>query len=75
MLRLEDTRAVMAWGGAQELLYDRIWTPEEVVDLVRAVTAEDVKGAAERYLSPGDYRLAIVGPYRSEARFRKLLAA
>ena len=75
MLRLEDTRAVMAWGGAQELLLDRIWTPEEVVDLVRAVTAEDVKSAAERYLGPGDYRLAVVGPYRSEARFRKLLAA
>ena len=75
MLRLEDTRAVMSWLGAQELLYDRVRTPDEVIADVRKVTAEQIIAAAEACLTPGSIKLAVVGPYRSAARFRRLLAA
>ncbi len=74
-LRLEDTRAVMTWLGAQELLFDRVRLPEEVIADVRAVTVDEVQAVAGAYLMPEHYHLAVVGPYRSEARFRKLLAA
>ena len=74
-LRLEDTRAVMSWMGGQELLYDKVRLPEEVVANVRAVTVSDVKAMAQEHLLPGAFKLAVVGPYRSEARFQKLLAA
>ena len=73
-LRLEDTRAVMGWMGGQELLRDEVLTPDEVVAGVRAVSTEDVGAAANTYLGDGGYRLAVVGPYRSEERFRKLIA-
>ena len=72
-LRLEDTRAVMGWMGGQELLHERVLTPDEVVATLRAVTPDEVRRAANTYL--GGYRLAVVGPYRSEARFRKLIAS
>ena len=75
MLRLEDTRAAMVWLGAQELLHGAVRTPEEVAVEVRALTTEDIRGAAERCLLPNACNLAVVGPYRSEARFHRLLAA
>ncbi len=72
-LRLEDTRAVMSWLGAQELLFDHVQLPEEVIASVRAVTVDEVQAAAGTYITPDSYRLAVVGPYRSDSRFRKLL--
>ncbi len=74
-LRLEDSRAVMGWVGGQELLRERVRTPDEVVADLRAVTTADLAAAAGRLLANADKRLAIVGPFASEARFRKLLAA
>lgn len=74
-LRMEDTRSVMGWIGGQELLGDRVRTPDEVVAEKRALTTGDLESAARRYFGPGAYRLSVVGPYRSEARFRKLLQA
>jgi len=74
MLRLEDTRAVMSWLGAQEILHNRVRTPDEIAELLQSVTPAEVLEAAHRYLVPSEYKMAVVGPFRSEARFRKLLA-
>ena len=75
LLRLEDTRSAMAWLGAQELLHGETRTPEEVAAEVRVLTPDDVRRAAERCLLPNECKLAVVGPYRSQARFQRLLAA
>ena len=73
-LRLEDTRAVMSWLGGQELLRDEVRTPDEVVTELRKLTVHEVKGVAHRYLGTGALRMSVVGPYRSQARFERLLA-
>jgi predicted Zn-dependent peptidase len=75
LLRMEDTRAVMGWMGGQEILLDRVLCPDEVVERLNQVTAEQITEVARKLIVPETYSLAIVGPYRSEARFRKLLAA
>jgi len=75
LLRMEDTRAVMGWMGGQEILLDRVLSPDEVVERLNQVTAEQITEVARKLMVPETYSLAIVGPYRSEARFRKLLAA
>ncbi|MEX2374652.1 MAG: pitrilysin family protein [Dehalococcoidia bacterium] len=74
-LRLEDTRAVMGWLGGQELLRESVRTPDEVVADLRAITPQSVRNAAEAYLDVANAKLSVVGPYRSDARFRKLLVA
>lgn len=74
-LRMEDTRAVMSWMGGQELLLGGVRTPDEVVADLRKLTVGDLEKAARRYFGPGAYRLSVVGPYRSQARFRKLLVS
>ena len=75
LLRLEDSRAVMSSLGAQELLLDEVLTPEQVVEGLRRVTPGQVQEVADALLSPNAYRLAVVGPYRSDARFRRLMAS
>ena len=74
LLRMEDTRAVMSSLGGQELLMKEVLTPDEVVEEARKVTTEQVHQVAQSFLVPETYQLAVVGPYRSDARFKRVLA-
>lgn len=74
-LRMEDTGAVAAWLGTGESLLPRILSVEEVVERLDAVTAEDLLRVARRIAQPGQARLAVLGPFRSRARFERLLRA
>lgn len=74
-LRMEDTRAVASWLGGQELLRREILTVDDVLDIVDGVSAQSLKRVANELWRPDAFRLAVVGPFRSEARFQKLLAA
>ena len=62
LLRMEDTRAVASWLGAQELLQDNVCTADEVVDFLDAVEASDVARVANELLDDEKFRLAVVGP-------------
>ena len=62
LLRMEDTRAVASWLGAQELLQDNILTPEEVVSALDAVEPSDIAKVASSFLNDEKMRLAVVGP-------------
>ena len=73
LLRMEDTRAVAAWAGAQEMLHDRVLTVENVVQRVDAITTDDVNEVANRYLLPERQSLAVVGPFRGDRQFQNLL--
>jgi len=73
LLRLEDTRAVASWLAAQELLQGRVYTPEEAVQYIDAVTTADVARVAQNLFCQDKLRLAVVGPHRSDKLFLKLL--
>ncbi|MBM2826397.1 MAG: peptidase family [Dehalococcoidia bacterium] len=73
LLRMEDSRSVSAWAGAQQLLTNRIRTVDEVVSLLDLITVEDVNRVAREQLLAEKWRLAVVGPYRSLKRFETLL--
>ncbi len=73
LLRLEDTRSIASWLGAQEVLLERIYTVDEVIDRVDSVEATDIQALARRLFIPEKLCLAVIGPYRSEDRFLKTL--
>lgn len=73
LLRMEDSRAISSWMGGQELLRGEIRSVDEVVAAVDAVTAEDILRVADDVIRDDRANLAIVGPYRSQDRFAKLL--
>ena len=73
LLRLEDTRSVASWMGGQELLLNRIYSPEEVVDIIEAISDEDVRRVADEVFVNSRLNLAVVGPFPREGKFLKLL--
>ncbi len=73
LLRMEDTRSVSGWLGVQELLNGRVRTVDEVVEKIEAVTTADLQRMAATMFRTDALNLAIVGPYRSDRRFRSLL--
>lgn len=70
MLRMEDSRSVVMWQGGQEMLLDKVLTVDEVVDAIDAVTVDDVNRIARDMVKEDQLNLAIVGPFRSDRRFR-----
>lgn len=73
LLRMEDTRAVSSWIGSQELLTGAVKTVDEVVEQIDAITAEDVRRVACTLIKPERLNLAVVGPFRSDKPFYRLL--
>jgi predicted Zn-dependent peptidase len=75
LLQTEDTRSMAAWFGAQEALRGEIKTMDDIVEAIDKVRAEDVQRVADKLLKRERALLGVVGPYKSEARFRRLLEA
>jgi predicted Zn-dependent peptidase len=72
-LRMEDTGAVASWLGRQELLRKQIMTVDDVLAIIESVTVEDLKRVADDLVRPELLNLAVVGPYRSAARFEAVI--
>lgn len=73
MLRMEDTRAVSAWMGSQEMVRGTILDVDDVVERVNAVTTEDLRRVASQNLVDDRLNLAVVGPCRGRKRLSRLL--
>jgi predicted Zn-dependent peptidase len=63
VLGLEDSFSRAAWVAYQALFMDDLRTPEEVLQIYDAVTAEDVLAVAQKIITPNAYNLAVVGPF------------
>lgn len=72
-LSLEDTKAVNNFFGYEELMLGKVRTPEEVFEKIDAVVDDDVVSVAKDVFRPQKLNLAIIGPYKNQARFEKLL--
>ncbi|MDE3096945.1 MAG: insulinase family protein [Chloroflexota bacterium] len=73
LLRMEDTRSVSGWLGGQEMLSGEVKTPDEIVALIEAVTADDIRRVARCVFDERQLSLAVVGPFKSDKRFASLL--
>lgn len=62
-LRLEDSSEIAGVVARQELHYGRQFQPEELVELVTAVTAEEIQAFAAEYFKREAIHLAAVGPF------------
>jgi len=73
LLRMEDSRNVAGWMGGQEILTGRILSVDQVVDIIDAITAEELKQLAQELLIDSQLRLAVVGPVTNYEPLEKLL--
>lgn len=61
-LGLESTTSNMMWLGDHTLSYGRLIPPEETIDVVSRITADDVFSLANTVLKPRRISLSIVSP-------------
>ena len=73
-LELETTNGVAFWLTYQELLLGGIKSLDEEIALVDAVTAADVKRAADRVFR-GPLQMSVIGPFARDSAFRLAIGA
>jgi len=61
-LRMDDTRHLASWLGGQEALHDRVYTLDEALAAVEAVTAEGILRVARQLIRDDALRMAVVAP-------------
>jgi predicted Zn-dependent peptidase len=73
LLRMEDSRSVSGWMGGQELLTGKILTVDEVVAIIDAITAKELRELAGELLVGEGLCLAAVGPISPDEPLEDLL--
>jgi len=73
ILSLEDSQSVAEDYTVETLLDDKIRDPEEIIQEIEKVTAQDLQRVAKDIFRPENLNLAVIGPYNDEERFLKLL--
>lgn len=73
VIALESSDAQASFYGTQELLENRVLTPEEVYGKIQAVTAQDMKRLAQEIFRNNSLNLVVLGPFKKKEAFQKLL--
>ncbi|HEX7455966.1 MAG TPA: pitrilysin family protein [Candidatus Nanoarchaeia archaeon] len=73
VLELEDSREVASLFGTQQLLEGKVRTTDEMFKKVDEVTESDIQKVASDIFKNKGLNLAIIGPYKDEAKFEKIL--
>jgi predicted Zn-dependent peptidase len=72
-LEMEDSRAQAGFYGTQEILKREIITPQDYFAKLDKITLKDIYAVAKEIFVSKHINLAIIGPYKDETRFKKLL--
>lgn len=72
-LDLEDSSTMANVVVRRLLLENKVESLDEILTKVKAVTVEDVQAVARRVVDFGKLNLAVVGPYKDEEKFGKLI--
>ena len=73
LLGMENSRNVAGWIGSQEILTGRILSVDQVVDIVDAITVDELKQLAQELMIGDRLRLAVVGPAKTYEPLEELL--
>jgi predicted Zn-dependent peptidase len=73
VLSQEDSGSRMSRIGKNEIVYGHVMGFDEILKAVSAVNASEIKEIASEFLTKTP-TLALVGPFKSESKFEKVLA-
>ena len=72
-LTLEPSDDIAQFYGAQEILRQKIKTPEEIVKEVRKITARDIQKVARDIFQNKKLNLALIGRFKESGGFEQIL--
>ena len=73
VLSQEDSGSRMSRIGKNEIVYGQIMDFDDILKAIDRVSAEDIREIASEFLVKTP-TLALVGPFKSESKFEKVLA-
>ncbi len=73
ILSIETSDETASFYAFQEILKKEILKPEEIIEKIQSVTVDDILEVAQDIFRPAKMNLAIVGPFKDEERFAKLI--
>jgi len=73
IISLETSDALAGYYGDQEILTQKLLRPVEIIDKINSVKAGDVKRVAREIFRDQKLNLAVIGPYKGGALFKKIL--
>ncbi|MDD3481204.1 MAG: pitrilysin family protein [Patescibacteria group bacterium] len=73
-LKFEDTEARAVFMTLQYMLARDPLTPEEFIEKILAVDKKQIEEAAKELFTPDNLYLTIIGPFKSEEKFAKILS-
>ena len=73
ILDFEDSESIANYYGSKQLLEGKVTTQEEALAKISAVTLQDVQQVAKRLLDKKALYFAMIGPFESDEKFRKIL--
>ncbi|MBU6427065.1 insulinase family protein [Patescibacteria group bacterium] len=71
MLELETSDARAEFCGFQEAIKGRIEDPNELIDKINAVTADDIRALARQVCVNEGLNMAMIGRFKDDSNFRK----
>jgi predicted Zn-dependent peptidase len=72
VLSQEDSGSRMSRIGKNEIVYGQVMGFDDILKAISRVNSTDVREIASEYLTKSP-TLALVGPFKSEAKFEKVL--
>ncbi len=72
-IAFETSSQIASFFGHQEILENKIMTPEQILEKIKAVSREDILAVARDILRPEKLNLAVIGPHKNKTKFEKLL--
>lgn len=72
-LDLEDSLSIARWYASQEVMTGKIMTPQEKLQRLNRVTVKEIQAVAKEIFNKKRLSLAIVGPFKDEKQFRRLI--
>ena len=73
LLRMEDTRSVAAWFGAQEILHSQSLSAEDMLKDIEKLKPDNIRRVAKKILDQNKLSMAVVGPFSDETDFSDIL--
>ncbi len=73
ILNLEDSSVLADWYAKQEILTEKMLSPEEKFAKIFAVSEDDIKNVLNNVIKESKLRMALIGPFKDKKRFEKLL--
>lgn len=73
MLSLETSDELASFYGGQEILTQKLFTPQELAEKIQAVKAEEIQEVAKDIFQNNKLNLALIGPFKEKSLLEKIL--